>query len=329
MGPELIITNGDAAGELLRSTMQGAEILPWRDVLHEGPVPKTDTIEELSEIRADFLADRGWGTHVEIIEALKARDRGLAINTEFDRVTLWFEHDLYDQLQLIQILDWFADHPRDDENLMLVQADDYLGRQGAEELGRIGEYATPVSEEQLELACRAWRAYRQLTPELWASLLDEDLTPLQHLKPAILRTLEELPDSHSGLTRSERQILRAIRSGVTRARELFAACQAQETASFMGDWSFWSLLDALAAGPSPAVDGVEAGPFNPEMDEEGRLMYLESELRLTVVGNEILAAREDRADHAQIDLWLGGTHVTNKNLWRWDSRTKRVVPPKA
>jgi hypothetical protein len=35
---DLIITNGDAAGELLRRATPGTEVLPWRDVLHEGPV---------------------------------------------------------------------------------------------------------------------------------------------------------------------------------------------------------------------------------------------------------------------------------------------------
>jgi hypothetical protein len=31
---DLIITNGDAAGELLRRAIPRAEVLPWRDVLH-------------------------------------------------------------------------------------------------------------------------------------------------------------------------------------------------------------------------------------------------------------------------------------------------------
>jgi hypothetical protein len=28
-----------------------------------------------------------------------------------DEIALWFEHDLYDQLQLLQLLDWFAARP--------------------------------------------------------------------------------------------------------------------------------------------------------------------------------------------------------------------------
>ena len=58
---DLIITNGDMAGELLRRTLQGSEVLPWRDVLHEGPVPLTETPQELTEARVAYLADAGAG----------------------------------------------------------------------------------------------------------------------------------------------------------------------------------------------------------------------------------------------------------------------------
>jgi hypothetical protein len=132
---DLIVTNGDAAGELLRRAIPGTEVLPWRDVLHEGPVPLTATLAELTAIRADYLADRGWGDRGEIAAYLQARDRGLLHSKAFDRVILWFEHDLYDQLQLLQILDWFSrEETSADGSLLLVQASEFLGRQSEEEI---------------------------------------------------------------------------------------------------------------------------------------------------------------------------------------------------
>jgi len=121
---DLVITNGDAAGEVLRRTLPSAEVLPWRDVLHEGPVPFTDTLAELTPVRIEYLAGAGGGDLGAIEYELAARDRGLVMSAEFDRVVLWFEHDLYDQLQLLQILDWFAAHPRTEGTLLLVQAED-------------------------------------------------------------------------------------------------------------------------------------------------------------------------------------------------------------
>ncbi len=56
---DLIITNGDSAGALLRRAIPDAEVLPWRDVLHEGPVPFTDSLADLTDIRANYLARDG------------------------------------------------------------------------------------------------------------------------------------------------------------------------------------------------------------------------------------------------------------------------------
>src|SRR4029078_10283801 len=40
--PQLLhVTNGESAGNTLRQTGLGGAVLPWQDVLHEGPVPAT------------------------------------------------------------------------------------------------------------------------------------------------------------------------------------------------------------------------------------------------------------------------------------------------
>ena len=51
---------------------------------------------------------------------LSQRDRGLVESLNHDEVVLWFEHDLSDQLQLIQILDWFAHQGRRRTKLTLI-----------------------------------------------------------------------------------------------------------------------------------------------------------------------------------------------------------------
>lgn len=53
----LHITNGDVAATVIEKAAIGGEVLPWRDVLHEGPVPAGLSLEQMSEIRAQFIAD--------------------------------------------------------------------------------------------------------------------------------------------------------------------------------------------------------------------------------------------------------------------------------
>src|SRR5687768_11047360 len=107
----LHITNGDCAVEGIQRSGVPGDVLPWRDVLHEGPVPGGLELSELSALRAGYLAGGGYAGENELLEDFRVRDRALAGAGAADEVVLWFEHDLYDQLQLIQLLDWFCEHP--------------------------------------------------------------------------------------------------------------------------------------------------------------------------------------------------------------------------
>jgi len=322
---DLVITNGDAAGELLRRSLPGAEVLPWRDVLHEGPVPLADTLEDLTAGRIEYLAGAGGGEIGAIEFELTARDRGLAMSPNFERVVLWFEHDLYDQLQLLQVLDWFATNPRADGTLLLVQVDDYIGRLEPEAISDLAATARPVTQTQLDVAKQAWTAYRQPTPEALAKLLDEDTSALPFLRPAILRMLEELPGP-DGLSRTERQMLATIESSESMtALGLFVAVQKMEDAEFMGDWSFWRLLDQLALADEPLVAGLEAAPFQPT-DPELAKAYLTSRLSLTSLGKAVLAGGADWVGHHDVNRWWGGTHLTEDALWRWDPAAEKLIP---
>jgi hypothetical protein len=99
----LHITNGDCAVAVISKVVSGT-ILPWRDVLHEGPVRAGLSLEALSEERAAFIADAGWGSFDEVLSSFKARDAAFRRAGEHDEIVLWFEHDLYDQSALIRLL---------------------------------------------------------------------------------------------------------------------------------------------------------------------------------------------------------------------------------
>ena len=72
----LHVTNGESAGNTLRQTALGGAVLPWQDVLHEGPVPAVAR-PELRRTRAAFLSECGWGTRRAIVASLERRDRRL------------------------------------------------------------------------------------------------------------------------------------------------------------------------------------------------------------------------------------------------------------
>src|SRR6185295_17536077 len=113
----LHITNGHSVAIPL--TGIAGEVSYWVDILHEGPVPAGLTLEPLSAVRAQFLTDAGWDSGYARSH-FAARDAQLAGWARHEEIVLWFEHDLCDQLQLIQVLDWFAARDLDKTKLRLI-----------------------------------------------------------------------------------------------------------------------------------------------------------------------------------------------------------------
>jgi hypothetical protein len=315
--PTLHITNGDLAAERIAPLVTPDPVLPWRDVLHEGPVRQGLTVEQLSAERAAFLAARFRLDPEATHAAFQDRDRRLREAIEVgSELVLWFEHDLYDQLQLLQLLDLVARETIAPSRVLLAQADTYLTDLDPEALARLGGEAAPVSPAQLELAVAAWAAFTAPTPEALARLGQEEMGALPWLGPAIGRVLEELPTDYPGLSASERYILEELEPGAMPAAELYASCQRRERARFMGDLSFFAILDELAAVPLVLVAGLP-GSFA----AGDREAYLASKVRLTHDGLLVREGRLDRAIAKPMDRWLGGTHLTNDNVWRWEPAT--------
>lgn len=318
----LIITNGDSAAELLHAAGRDDLILPWRDVLHEGPIV-AGSLEESSALRAPFLARRFGLDADEVGAAFAQRDAVLRRHADFETVELWFEHDLYDQLQLVQILSFFADQGRH-EGLRLVQADDFLGRQQPESILRFAERAQAVDEEDLDLADRVWADLAMPTPEYVARRLNEPTDRLPFLEPALHRFLEELP-ARNGLCRTEATALATIAEGATAPGRLFGLVLAKEEAAFMGDLSFLALLADLARAETPLIEDSAGAD-----QTDDRVEWLQSAcLALTATGNAVLAGDEDHVALNGIDRWWAGTRLNGHDVWRYDRVKMSLVPPRA
>ena len=318
----LHITNGDSVTPLIQKSAILGEILPWRDVLHDGPIPDNLDLQDLSQIRATFIASRGWGRKDDISASFQKRDRRLANSHQDDCVVLWFEHDLYDQLQLLQLLDWFSKQTAKHHSLYLIQVDDYLGMMNPEQIASLWDCRQPITAEQLMLGNRAWKAFRAPTPEPWAALLSQDTTALPYLGKAMVRQLEEFPAPGDGLSRTERFILTNADRGIEKPGRLFHAYQESEERKFMGDSSFWIILNELTIGPSPALQKDDGTDFIfPEpYPQYPSAAFREQRLIMTETGKQLLTGEKDLIQIRPLDRWIGGTHLTNDCYWRWDQR---------
>src|SRR6185295_19412721 len=99
----LHITNGESVS--IPQTGLPGQVVYWNDILHDGPVPSGLSLQELSRVRERFISEFLSLPPSEV--SFARRDEAVLHFRDHEEVVLWFEHDLYDQLQLIQILDWF------------------------------------------------------------------------------------------------------------------------------------------------------------------------------------------------------------------------------
>ncbi len=334
--PKLVVTNGDSAVAQLRAGGVVGHFLPWRDMLHDGPVPAGAALAVVSDTRAEFLA-YAFGLPFDSVRAdFAERDGQLEIHIAFREVELWFEHDLYDQLQLVQLLHFFALEP-ERIGLTLIQASDYLGTLAPDAIAALARTGQAISSRQLETGHEAWEAFTALTPKTLAAMAARPNAALPFLSPALRRALEELPAPRTGLSLTEERILRGLSEGPMKANELFAAVHRQEAAQFLADLPFFLRLDALAFAHEPLLEGLpfpssECKAFDPAQTEaHGHEIsyhaFATSPLTLTRAGAAALKGQFDHASENAVDRWLGGTHIHPGAMWRYDRARKTLLEP--
>jgi DNA-binding transcriptional MerR regulator len=330
--PLLHITNGESAGNTLRQTTLGGAVLPWQDVLHEGPVPALRR-QELLRIRARFLADCGWGRQQALLSSFERRDRQLleALRDGL-RVVLWFEHDLYDQLQLLDVL--ALAHTEEAAPEMIVVGSfpgkpsfAGLGELTASELETLWSSRGRATPAALEAATSAWAAFQAPEPTTLAEWATRDTKQLPFLAPALRRLLEELPAPSDGLSGTERRALQAVAAGAHSPPAAFVAAQRLEETPFLGDSWFYRALSALGQGKTRLLETDDGTPLPPPPPLSDSQHFARLRLRLTATGEHMLRGEADRVELLDIDRWIGGTHITPDNAWRWDTSELKLVRP--
>jgi hypothetical protein len=321
----LNITNGDsAAGTLGEAGIEG-KIISWNDVLHEGPVDSSLSLEELSKQRARFIAERRWADFAHVAGDFAERDRMLRHLDYFDEVVLWFEDDLYDQLQLIQLLDFLSRGAARKKTLSLIQVDGYIPPLSAARLRALDAKRSRVTPEQLDLARRAWKAFGADDPSAIADMLNESTSALPYLASALTRHLEEFPAVGSGLSRSEREALTAIEEGHKTPVAAFLEVARKQTSIFLGDVVFYSYLERMSGRKNPLVTWTDGKAIVSPTAQDSR-EFVEGELMVTPLGRDVLAGKKDWQTINRQTRWLGGVEISpGETGWRWDPAEREMV----
>jgi len=327
----LHIHNGESSAHTLGKSEIGGEQFAFRDALIAGPTPTGLTSEDWRRVRTQHLSDAYGIDSQECERDLLRQEQKLAGFPDHEEVVLWFEHDLFCQVNLIYLLDWFSQRDLGKTKLSLICASSFpgiknfrgLGQLNADQLASLFDSRHEVTTTEMELAAAAWDAYCSPDPTTIETLLRNDASVLPFLRAALRGHLARFPSVRNGLGRIENRGLELIHTGLKEFVRLFPKFGDAEPVYGLGDFQFWLALRRLSDAREPLLNVTNRSARNGKLDSDKVRQFA---FEITEKGEAVLRGEADFVELNGIDLWLGGLHLSEHDpLWRWDELKQSLI----
>ncbi len=292
MSSLLHITNGDSFTERLQQLNLKGDIITWREMLCEGKTLTTVGSESFWKTRFEFLNKNYKVSKSWFIEKTLKEYRSLCNHKQQDQIVLWFEYDLFCQVNMLAVISWLLSNRKYAEISLVCS-----GREGAsnkmyglnelsdEQLRELYAQRTVLNQDDKEYADYVWQLYCSNNPMRLENLMDFEDYQFDYLGDAIKTHLKRFPSIANGLNEMENNILgqAAHKKHVSKSKFLGSLLQNQGNLGF-GDSQYERALNRL----KPLFTG-----FDP--------------VRLSRKGKEILEGKTSYYSCIQDnDVYLGG-----------------------
>lgn len=321
----LHIHNGDSSANILKESGLPGEHLAWREALIVGPTPQNLSNNEWRRVRAAYLSEAYELKQEDCARSLLEQERALSDFSRHTEVVLWFEHDLFCQLHLIYLLQWFAERELGATKLSLICIDSFpgvddfrgLGQLSPAQMASLFDARREVSDAQLNLAVAAWQAYCAPTPDAIQEIVHGDTSALPFLNSALRKHLSRFPSVGNGLGQVENRALKIIDEGHREFTGLFREFGQREAIYGLGDFQFWNELKRMVRAKTPLL-AVNKNDLDGSLASGA---FVKVVFELTQEGTSVLEEKADFVELNGIDAWLGGVHLSGaESSWRWDEQ---------
>ncbi len=303
----LHILNGESTERTIKHSSVPGVFFSFREALDHGPTPPGADEQEWRRIRSAHLVE-SYDLEINACEqGLSSQEETLRSASQHEEVVLWFEHDLFCQINLLYLLNWFAPERLGQTTLSLINIGEYPGRENfrglgelnAEQLASLFPRRSQVTRAELGLAKSAWTAYRSPDPTAIETLLNGDTSSLPFLQQAFRAHLRRFPATI----------------------DLFPRFSDAEPVYGLGDTQLWLSLRMLSIAREPLLTVANGNAAEQLVPEDAR----KAKFNLTEAGRAVLRGEADFVALNSIDCWLGGVHLDSKSgLWRWNEASGRL-----
>jgi len=253
MSSILHITNGDGFTSVLKKLKLKGEIITWREMLCEGKTVTDVGSETFWKVRYDFLNKYYKVTKRRFIDFTLKEYRELCNQKKQEEIVLWFEYDLFCQINMIAVLSWLKKH-RKGVQVSLVcsgKEDDSgklygLSELSEEKLRRLYKNKIVLSQDDIEYADYIWQLYCSDNPLRLETFTKFNASNLKYLPNAIEAHIKRFPTVKNGLNELENQILNIAANHHHESKDTLVAHILRDQGFYgLGDSQFFKMLGDL------------------------------------------------------------------------------------
>jgi|UniRef100_UPI0040474BAC hypothetical protein len=248
----LHLLNGDQLAYQLHGAPYFQTHLVFREALIVGPV-KSTSLDEFWKIRTEFIAYSYGVTGEEYTQKTVSEIERLHTLPEGTEICLWFEDDLFCQLNLWFLLSVLADRPK--LRLFRVFPPPSMtenrwtgfGQASLDSLEDCYQQRIPLTTLDVKLGKALWEAYGSQNWKEFKNLACQTSPCFHSLVEVCQAQLDRLPGLDN-LGKPERILHEILTSGVTDFPQLFQEFSLQAGIYGFGDLQVKAMLDSLLAG---------------------------------------------------------------------------------
>ncbi|MCX2719655.1 DUF1835 domain-containing protein [Lentiprolixibacter aurantiacus] len=214
MSSLLHITNGDSFTQRLTKLKLNGDIITWREMLCEGKTETDVGSESFWKTRFDFLHKNYNVSKSWFVEKTLKEYRSLCNHKQQDQIVLWFEYDLFCQINMLAVISWLKSHRRyADISLVCSGNEDETDKMYSlneltdEQLLDLYKNRVHLSQNDIEYADYVWQLYCSDNPIRLENLMDFENYQYEYLSDAIKVHLKRFPTIKNGLNEIENKVL--------------------------------------------------------------------------------------------------------------------------
>jgi len=250
----LHITNGDSTTNYLKSLQFKGDFITWREMLCEGKTSIDVGSESFWKTRFEFLKSSYKVTKKTFIDFTLKEYRALCQTKGQKEIVLWFEYDLFCQINMIALLSWIKRF-RKDEKVTLVCSGDVegsdqklgLSQLNKEQIHQHFENRIELSIDDIEYADYVWQLYCSDSPLRLETVNQfNPANPFYYLDDALQTHLRRFPSIENGLNNLENYILKIAEETKPKSKhELVGNLLKNQEVFGFGDTQYFQKLEKL------------------------------------------------------------------------------------